>query len=148
MGVLSVAGSRRSRPVSFERVGVAAFGQQPDAAAAEQQEAVQQPVGELDGVDVVSQLGGWVMCPITETCAPVARAGAVRVRIANGRPSHAERSVGDKVEISRLTFFSTLANSGSITSSRRSLMPGSWPVGSRTEWISPSPEIRPVRIRR
>ena len=42
---------------AVERVGVAAFGQQPDAAAAEQQEAVQQPVGELDGVDVMLQLG-------------------------------------------------------------------------------------------
>ena len=34
-------------------------------------------------------------------CALVARAGAVRVRIASGRPSQAERSVGDRVEISR-----------------------------------------------
>ena len=51
------------------------------------------------------------------------------------------------VEISRLTFFSTLTNSGSITSSRRSLAPGSWPAGSRTEWISPSPLLKPVRIR-
>ena len=34
-------------------------------------------------------------------CALVARAGAVRVRIASGRPSQAERSVGERVEISR-----------------------------------------------
>src|SRR5450755_1367226 len=43
---------------AFERVGVAAFGQQSDAAAAEQQKAVQQPVGKLDGVDVMLQLDG------------------------------------------------------------------------------------------
>jgi hypothetical protein len=43
---------------AVERVGVAAFGQQADAAAAEQQEAVEQPVRELDGVDVMTQLGG------------------------------------------------------------------------------------------
>ncbi len=60
----------------------------------------------------------WVMCPITAMCAVLARAGAVRVRIASGRPSHAERSVGERVEISRLAAFSTEANSGSITSSR------------------------------
>ncbi len=63
------------------------------------------------------------MWPMIEMCASVARAGAVRVRIANGRPSHAERNVGDRVEISRLTFLSTLTNSGSITNSRRSLDP-------------------------
>jgi hypothetical protein len=80
-------------------------------------------------------------------CAPVARAGVVRVRIANGRPSHADLSVGDRVEISRLTFFRTLTNSGSITNNRRSLEPGSWPAGSRTEWINPSPLERPVRTR-
>ena len=43
----------------------------------------------------------WVMCPMIEMCALVARAGAVRVSSASGRPSHAERSVGDSVEISR-----------------------------------------------
>jgi len=31
-----------------------------------------------------------VMWPITAMCALVARAGAVRVRIASGRPSHPE----------------------------------------------------------
>lgn len=36
------------------------------------------------------------MWPITEMCASVARAGAVRVRIASGRPSQPERSVGDR----------------------------------------------------
>ena len=60
----------------------------------------------------------WVMWPITAMCALVARAGAVRVRIASGRPSQPERSVGERVEISRLAAFRTLANSGSITSSR------------------------------
>jgi hypothetical protein len=89
----------------------------------------------------------WVMWPITEMCAWVARAGAVRVRIASGRPSHAERRVGESVEISRLAALRTLANSGSITSNRWSVMPGSWAVGSRTAQISPSPEERPVRIR-
>ena len=84
---------------------------------------------------------------MTTTCALVARAGAVRVRIASGRPSQAERSVGESVDISRLAAFSTEANSGSITSSRWSLMPESWAVGSRTAQISPSPLLRPVRIR-
>lgn len=85
--------------------------------------------------------------PISVMCAYVERAGAVRVRIASGRPSQAERSVGERVEISRLAAFSTLANSGSATSSRWSVMPGSWVVGSRTAQISPSPEDRPVKIR-
>jgi hypothetical protein len=58
------------------------------------------------------------MCPISAMCAVLARAGAVRVRIASGRPSQPERKVGDKVEISRLEAFRALANSGSITNSR------------------------------
>jgi len=81
-------------------------------------------------------------------CARVARAGAVRVRIASGRPSQALRSVGESVEISRAEALRTLENSGSMISSRWSLMPGSWLVGSRTAQIRPSPEDRPVRIRR
>jgi hypothetical protein len=56
------AGERCGEPAiqagAVKGVGVAAFGQQPDAPAAEQQEAVEQPVGEFDGVDVVAQLGG------------------------------------------------------------------------------------------
>ena len=78
-----------------------------------------------------------------EMCASVARAGAVRVSSASGRPSHAERRVGDSVESSRPVDFSTVANSGSITSSRLSTAPGSWPWGSRTVQISPSPLDRP-----
>jgi hypothetical protein len=41
-----------------ERVVLAAFGQQPDAAAGDQQEAVEEAVGEFDGAGVVAQLGG------------------------------------------------------------------------------------------
>jgi hypothetical protein len=44
-------------PGGLERVGVAAFGEQPDAAAGDQDEAVEQSVGELDRLDVVLQLG-------------------------------------------------------------------------------------------
>jgi len=88
-----------------------------------------------------------VMCPITLMCASLARAGAVRVNSWSGRPSQAERNVGDKVEISRAVALSTLANSGSIASSLRSVAPGSVPVGSRTAQMSPSPLDRPVRIR-
>ena len=65
-----------------------------------EQEPVRQPVGELERGEVVAQLG-WVMWPISEMCASVARAGAVRVSSCSGRPSHAERSVGESVEISR-----------------------------------------------
>ena len=79
-----------------------------------------------------------------ETCALVARAGAVRVNTASGRPSQAERRVGDSVEISRDAALSTDANSGSTTSSRLSAAPGSWPWGSRSVQISPSPLERPV----
>ena len=86
----------------------------------------------------------WVMCPMIEMCALVARAGAVLVSSASGRPSQAERSVGDSVESSRPVDFSTVANSGSITSSRLSTAPGSGPCGSRTAQISPSPLERPV----
>ena len=39
----------------------------------------------------------------------------MQVRIASGRPSHEERSVGDRVDMSRLVLFKTLANSGSVT---------------------------------
>ena len=46
------------------------------------------------------------------TCAPVARAGAVRVSTASGRPSQAERSVGDSVEISREAALSTRGELG------------------------------------
>ena len=62
-------------------------------------------------------------------------------------PLRAERSVGESVEISREEAFKTLANSGSMMSSRRSVMPGSWAVGSRTAQISPSPLESPVRVR-
>ena len=48
------------------------------------------------------------------------------------------------MEISRLVDFRTEANSGSITSSRLSSAPGSWPLGSRTFRTSPSPLERPV----
>ena len=41
----------------------------------------------------------WVMCPITEMCAVLARAGLVRVRIANGRPSQPERMNGTQAHI-------------------------------------------------
>ena len=47
-----------------------------------------------------------------EMCASVAWAGAVRVKSASGRPSQAERSVGDKVEISRVVAFSTKGKFG------------------------------------
>ena len=57
-------------------------------------------------------------------CASVARAGAVRVSSCNGRPSQAERSVGESVEISREAAFSALANSASNANSRRSLDAG------------------------
>ncbi len=60
----------------------------------------------------------WVMCPITVMCAVLARAGLVRVRIASGRPSQPERSVGDSVESSRPAAFRADAYSGSITNSR------------------------------
>jgi hypothetical protein len=40
-----------------------------------------------------------VMCPMIEMCALVARAGAVRVSSASGRPSQAERSVGERREL-------------------------------------------------
>jgi hypothetical protein len=49
--------------------------------------------------------------------------------------------------MSRFVDFKTLANSGSIASSRLSLTPGSLPAGSRTDHTTPSPELRPVRIR-
>ena len=42
------------------------------------------------------------MCPMIAMCASVARAGAVRVMIASGRPSQPERNVGERVDISRL----------------------------------------------
>ena len=82
----------------------------------------------------------WVMCPMIAMCALVARAGAVRVRIASGRPSQAERSVGERVEISRLSCFSTLSELGldaRAAACRGCRGPG--PVGSRTAQISPSP---------
>lgn len=47
-------GERRA----FKRVPPPAFGQQPDATAGDQEEAVEEAVGELDGGGVVAQLGG------------------------------------------------------------------------------------------
>jgi hypothetical protein len=47
------------------------------------------------------------MWPITLMCAVVARAGAVRVMSASGRPSQAERSAGKSVLMSRLVCLST-----------------------------------------
>ncbi len=55
---LSVAASRRSRPVPSSGSGSPPSGSSRDASAADEQEPVQQPVGELDGGDVVAQLGG------------------------------------------------------------------------------------------
>jgi hypothetical protein len=65
------------------------------------------------------------MCPITAMCAAMALAGAVRVNSASDRPSHAQRSTGDSVEISRVADFSGDANSGSITNSLLSPPAGS-----------------------
>ena len=87
----------------------------------------------------------WVMWPMIAMCALVAVAGAVLVSSASGRPSHADLSVGESVEISRDVAFRTDANSGSTTSSRLSCAPGSWSWGSRTAQISPSPLERPGR---
>jgi hypothetical protein len=47
------------------------------------------------------------MWPITLMCAAVARAGALRVMSASGRPSQAERSAGKSVLMSRLVCLST-----------------------------------------
>ena len=84
-----------------DRVGVAAVGQQPDAAAGDEAGTrLSRPLASSTGLTWCwsSRL---VMWPMTAMCASLARAGAVRVRIASGRPSQAERSVGDSVEMSR-----------------------------------------------
>jgi hypothetical protein len=109
---------------------VAAFGQQALAAARNDEDAVQVAVGEFQVGGVASQLV-LVRWPISAMCAWVERAGAVRVRIASGRPSQAQRSVGERVDISRAEALRGLANSGSITNSRWSVMPGSWVVWGR-----------------
>jgi hypothetical protein len=65
---------------------------------------------------VVARLGP-VMWPIASMCASLARAGAVRVSSASGRPSQAQRSTGESALISRVVCLSTEPNSGSTTSS-------------------------------
>ena len=88
--------------------------------------------------------------PGTTTSPAAARARAIPKSVTFTTPSRvrAERSVGESVEISRAEALRTLENAGSMTSSRWSVWPGSPVVGSRTAQIRPSPEDRPVRIRR
>ena len=57
VGVLQGRGEVLLQAGPFERFGVAAFGQQPDAAARDDQEPVQESVGELDGGGVAGELG-------------------------------------------------------------------------------------------
>ena len=56
-GVLQRRGEVLLKAGAFQRFGVAAFGQQPDAAACADQKAVEKPVGELDGGGVPGELG-------------------------------------------------------------------------------------------
>ena len=122
-----------------ERVGVAAFGEQAGVGGRREHEPVRQPVGELDLGEVVAQLVLGDVPDERDVRVRLSARGAVRVSSCKGRPSQAERSVGDSVEISRPADRRTLTNSGSITSSRSIGVPGSWEVGSRTAHTSPSP---------
>ena len=120
-----VRGSRRaggSSPVPASGSGLPPSGSSL-AAAGDRRMRFRKPLASSTWL-VWWRSSAWVMWPITAMCALVARAGAVRVRIASGRESQAERSVGESVEISRVALLSTLANSGSITSSRGSLCRG------------------------
>ena len=71
-----------------------------------------------------------VMCPTMLMCAPVARAGAVFVSADSSPRSHPSRTTAESVLPSRRMTAIARANSGSITISRLSLMPGS--VSTRT----------------
>ena len=87
---------------AFERVGVAAFGQQPDAADRREQEPVQESVGELDGGGVAAQLGlGDVPDDRDVRARWRARARCGSAARAAVRPTQSAAS-GDSVEISRL----------------------------------------------
>ena len=57
LGVLERGREVAGEPGVFERVRVAAFGQQPDASDPEKQKPVQQSVGDLDRARVAAQLG-------------------------------------------------------------------------------------------
>jgi hypothetical protein len=53
-GVLQGGGEVAPESGAVQRVGFAAFGQQPDASAADQQKPVQQAVGDLDRAGVAA----------------------------------------------------------------------------------------------
>ena len=57
VGVLEHAGEVAAEAGAFERIGIAAFGQQPDASDRGEDEPVQEPVGDLDGGGVAPQFG-------------------------------------------------------------------------------------------
>jgi hypothetical protein len=56
-GVREHAGEVAAQAGAFQRFGVAAFGQQPDPADGREDEAVQEPVSDLDDGGVAAQLG-------------------------------------------------------------------------------------------
>ena len=57
VGVLQRRGEVLLKAGAFERFGVAALGEQPDAPAGADQEAVEESVGEFDGGGVPGELG-------------------------------------------------------------------------------------------
>ena len=57
VGVLEHAGEVAPEAGAFQRLRVAAFGQQPDTSDGREDEPVQEPVGDLDGGGVAAQLG-------------------------------------------------------------------------------------------
>ena len=57
VGVLQRRGEVLLKAGAFQRFGVAAFGEQPDAPAGADQKAVEESVGELDGGGVPGELG-------------------------------------------------------------------------------------------
>ena len=98
------------------------------------------PHTEADPVAILAQL--LVACG-----ALIGRGAHFQVEATHHHPNQFVVLVGDSVEISRDAALSTDANSGSTISSRLSAAPGSWPAGSRSVQISPSPLERPVERR-
>ena len=118
--------------------------QQLGALDGDDQETVEEPVGEFGCGEIAQQL---VFGDMADD--PDVRVGGAQRRVAADRlqslASHALRTTGDRVFPSRARTFMTCANSGSTTSRRLSVgaSVSLESIGSRTWAISPSPELRP-----
>jgi hypothetical protein len=145
-GGLEVAGESGLVVGAVQGVGMAAVGEQSGAAAGDEQEAVEEAVGELDGVRVVAQLGcGDVADQADVRAAGAGRGGAREQRERAAVPGRAQDR-GERVLVA-VGLFEDAGELGLDDEQPPVCGAGVAAGGVRTAQTSPSPEDRPVVMR-